>query len=159
AVTQPRRRPARLLQRRVPTGRGLRHPRGRPVARPSRDRLVRRPRGPDRLHLARLGAQPVLPGRRAPRSPALLAHSPAKLEASSAFGGRSPRAEFFHVPLTGRTTMRAFSTLTLVLGLVATVAAPVRAQDAEALRREMEQMRKQFESMQEQYKKAMDGMA
>jgi hypothetical protein len=55
--------------------------------------------------------------------------------------------------------MRALLTLTLVLGLVATVATPARAQDAEALRREMEQMRKQFEAMQEQYKKAMDGMA
>ena len=54
--------------------------------------------------------------------------------------------------------MRAFVALALVLGLLVP-AAPVRAQDAEALRREMEQMRKQFEAMQEQYKKTMDSMA
>jgi hypothetical protein len=54
--------------------------------------------------------------------------------------------------------MRALLTLTLVLGLVAIGAAPARAQDAEALRREMEQMRKQFEAMQEQYKKTMENM-
>jgi hypothetical protein len=54
--------------------------------------------------------------------------------------------------------MRAFLTLTLALGLVAIVATPARAQDAEALRREMEQMRKQFEAMQEQYKKTMENM-
>jgi hypothetical protein len=55
--------------------------------------------------------------------------------------------------------MRALLTLMLVLGLVATFAAPTRAQDAEALRREMEQMRKQFEAMQEQYRKTMENMA
>jgi hypothetical protein len=55
--------------------------------------------------------------------------------------------------------MRALLTLTLVLGLVAIVATPARAQDAEALRHEMEQMRKQFEAMQEQYKKTMENMA
>ena len=54
--------------------------------------------------------------------------------------------------------MRVFVALTLVLGLLVP-AAPVCAQDAEALRREMEQMRKQFEAMQEQYKKTMDSMA
>ncbi len=54
--------------------------------------------------------------------------------------------------------MRAFVALALVLGLLVP-AAPVRAQDAEALRREMEQMRKQFEAMQEQYKKTMGSMA
>jgi hypothetical protein len=54
--------------------------------------------------------------------------------------------------------MRAFVAFALVLGLLVP-AAPVRAQDAEALRREMEQMRKQFEAMQEQYKKTMDSMA
>lgn len=54
--------------------------------------------------------------------------------------------------------MRAFVVLALVLGLLVP-AAPVRAQDAEALRRELEQMRKQFEAMREQYKKAMESMA
>jgi len=54
--------------------------------------------------------------------------------------------------------MRAFVALALVLGLLVP-AAPVRAQDAEALRQEMERMRKQFEAMQEQYKKTMDSMA
>jgi len=54
--------------------------------------------------------------------------------------------------------MRAFVATAVVLSLLA-VTAPVRAQDAETLRREMEQMRKQFEAMQEQYKKALDSMA
>jgi len=54
--------------------------------------------------------------------------------------------------------MRAFVALALLLGLLVP-AAPVPAQDSQALRREMEQMRKQFEAMQEQYKKTMDSMA
>ena len=54
--------------------------------------------------------------------------------------------------------MRVLVSLALVLALLA-AAAPVGAQDAESLRREMEQMRKQFEAMQEQYKKTMDAMA
>jgi len=54
--------------------------------------------------------------------------------------------------------MRAMIALALALALVLE-AAPVPAQDAEALRREMELMRKQFDAMQEQYKKAMDSMA
>jgi hypothetical protein len=54
--------------------------------------------------------------------------------------------------------MRAFVATAVVLALLVP-AAPARAQDAEALRREMEQMRKQFEAMQEQYKKTMDSMA
>jgi hypothetical protein len=54
--------------------------------------------------------------------------------------------------------MRAFVATAVVLALLVS-AAPARAQDAEALRREMEQMRKQFEAMQEQYKKTMDSMA
>ncbi len=53
--------------------------------------------------------------------------------------------------------MRAFVTLALVLGLLLP-AAPVLAQDVEAMRREVEQMRRQFEAMQEQYRKAMDTM-
>jgi TolA-binding protein len=48
--------------------------------------------------------------------------------------------------------------LMLVLALLVGIP-PARAQDADALRREMEQMRKQFEAMQEQYKKALDSMS
>src|ERR1700730_8192504 len=54
--------------------------------------------------------------------------------------------------------MRAMIALAFALSLILQ-AAPVPAQDAEALRREMEQMRKQFDAMQEQYKKTMDSMA
>ena len=56
--------------------------------------------------------------------------------------------------------MRDIITLALMLVLLLTVSiVPARAQDADALRREMEQMRKQFDAMQEQYKKALDSMS
>src|SRR5215470_16770322 len=56
--------------------------------------------------------------------------------------------------------MRDIIALALMLVLLLTVSiVPARAQDADALRREMEQMRKQFDAMQEQYKKALDSMS
>ena len=42
--------------------------------------------------------------------------------------------------------------------LVAALAAPVVAQDADALRRELEQMRRSFETMKEQYQKSIDAL-
>jgi hypothetical protein len=53
--------------------------------------------------------------------------------------------------------MRGFLSLCLTLGLVL-AATPVRAQDADALRRELEEMRRQFEAMKEQYQKALDSL-
>src|SRR5262245_4513855 len=43
--------------------------------------------------------------------------------------------------------------------LVAALAAPVVAQEADALRRELEQMRRSFETMKEQYQKSIDGLS
>ena len=43
--------------------------------------------------------------------------------------------------------------------LVALLAVPAVAQDADALRRELEQMRRSFETMKEQYQKSIDGLS
>src|SRR5947208_14988382 len=43
--------------------------------------------------------------------------------------------------------------------LVALLAVPGVAQDADALRRELEQMRRSFETMKEQYQKSIDGLS
>ena len=43
--------------------------------------------------------------------------------------------------------------------LVALLAVPAAAQDADALRRELEQMRRSFETMKEQYQKSIDGLS
>jgi len=57
--------------------------------------------------------------------------------------------------------MRGSLGISLVLGLGLTLAAvaPVAAQDAEALRKELEQMRKQFEDVQRQYQKSIDSLS
>jgi hypothetical protein len=54
--------------------------------------------------------------------------------------------------------MRKLITGTLT-ALLAALASPALAQDADALRRELEQMRKTFESMQREYQKSMDALS
>jgi hypothetical protein len=54
--------------------------------------------------------------------------------------------------------MRAPIIVALVLGLVS-AAAPVAAEDPEALRRELEQMRREFEQAQQEHRRAMQRMA
>ena len=54
--------------------------------------------------------------------------------------------------------MHALMVVCLML-LVALVASPVGAQDADAVRRELEQMRRIFETMKEQYQKSIDGLS
>jgi hypothetical protein len=54
--------------------------------------------------------------------------------------------------------MRAFLLLFLIAALGIS-AAPVAAQDADALRKELEQMRRQFDAMKQEYQKAIDSMA
>ena len=54
--------------------------------------------------------------------------------------------------------MRAFMMMCVLVALLGTPLA-ARAQDAEALRRELEQMRRQLENVQQQYKQAIDAMS
>ena len=49
--------------------------------------------------------------------------------------------------------------LTALLALLAALASPVLAQEADALRRELEQMRRSFESMQREYQRSMEALS
>ncbi|PYN98009.1 MAG: hypothetical protein DMD91_16290, partial [Candidatus Rokuibacteriota bacterium] len=50
-------------------------------------------------------------------------------------------------------------TVLVVMVLLALVASPVTAQDADAIRRELEQMRRSFETMKQEYQKSMDALS
>ena len=50
-------------------------------------------------------------------------------------------------------------TVLVVMVLLALVASPVTAQDADAIRRELEQMRRSFETMKQEYQKSMEALS